>query len=230
LSKVLAAPQPDWPPNTHVTGFCFYDKLEATASTALQPELKAFLESGPPPILFTLGSAAVWDADRFYHESVEAAVRLGERALLLIGHEGNRPEKLPEGIAAFEYAPYGEIMPRVKLNVHQGGVGTTAQALRAGKPALFVPFSHDQPDNAWRVTQLGMARMLTRGQYKAARVAKELNALLSDPSVAARAEEVGRIVRQEDGPRAASELIEEMLSKEAAFEDKRKELIYASGD
>jgi UDP:flavonoid glycosyltransferase YjiC (YdhE family) len=230
FSKVLAEPQPDWPPNTHVTGFCFYDKREASDESALQPELKAFLESGPAPILFTLGSAAVWDAESFYQESIEAAVKMGERAVLLIGHEGNRPERLPDGIAAFEYAPYGELMSRAKLIVHQGGVGTTAQALRAGKPMLFVPFSHDQPDNAWRVKQLGIARMLTRGQYKAARVAKQLTALLSDPRIISRAEEIGAIVRREDGPSRASELIERMLSKDSAVEGKREELIYASGD
>lgn len=230
FSKVMAKPQPDWPPNTHVTGFCFYDKRRASDAPSFEPALKEFLESGPPPILFTLGSAAIWDAERFYHESIEAAVRLGERALLLIGYEGNRPENLPPGMAAFEYAPYGEIMPRVKAIVHQGGVGTTAQSLRAGKPVLFVPFSHDQPDNGWRVSRLGMARMLTRNQYKAARVAKELKALLSDRQVAARAEEVGRIVRSEDGPRRASELIEQILADGSASEEKRKELVYASGD
>jgi rhamnosyltransferase subunit B len=231
FSKVLAKPRPDWPPNTHVTGFCFYDKPEAsTERVPLQPELEEFLEKGQPPIIFTLGSSAVWDAGRFYHESVEAAVQLGERALLLIGHEGNRPEHLPDTCAAFEYAPYGEVMPRAKLVVHQGGVGTTAQALRAGKPALFVPFSHDQPDNAWRVCQLGIARMLTRGQYKARRVAKELRALLSEPQVARRAEEVGEIVRSEDGPGRASDLIETVLAKDSARGDGREEPIYASGD
>jgi UDP:flavonoid glycosyltransferase YjiC (YdhE family) len=230
FSKVLAEPQPDWPPNVQVTGFCFYDKREAADEPALQPELEAFLESGPAPILFTLGSAAVWDADRFYQESIDAAVKLGERAVLLIGHEGNRPEQLPSGIVAFEYAPYGEIMSRAKLIVHQGGVGTTAQALRAGKPSLFVPFSHDQPDNGWRVKQLGIARMLTRGQYKAARVAKELSALLSDPRIISRAGEIGAIVRREDGPSHASDLIEQMLTKDSVVEGKREELIYASGD
>jgi rhamnosyltransferase subunit B len=231
FSKVLAAPRPDWPPHTHVTGFCFYDKLEAIeAPSSLQPELKEFLEAGAPPILFTLGSSAVWDADRFYEESIEAALCLGERAVLLIGHEGNRPPSLPPSIAAFDYAPYGEIMPRVKLIVHQGGVGTTAQALRAGKPALFVPFSHDQPDNAWRVGQLGIARMLTRRSYRAARVAKELSALLSDPHVAARAEEVGAIVRSERGPQRASELIELVLCKDGTSQGKKEDLSYASGN
>ncbi|HEY0323563.1 MAG TPA: nucleotide disphospho-sugar-binding domain-containing protein [Pyrinomonadaceae bacterium] len=230
FSMVLAEPRADWPPNTHVTGFCFYDKREASDESSMQPELKAFLESGTPPIVFTLGSSAVWDADRFYQESIEAALCLGERAVLLIGHEGNRPENLPDGIVAFEYAPYGEIMPRAKLIVHQGGVGTTAQALYAGKPALFVPFSHDQPDNAWRVQKLGIARMLTRRQYKSARVAKELSALLSDPRVNSRAEDVGAIVRSENGPRRASELIEKVLAKDSASEEKREELSYASGD
>lgn len=231
FSKVLAEPRPDWPANTHVTGFCFYDDLEANLDKpALEPKLLEFLDSGKPPILFTLGSAAIWDADRFYQESVEAAHMLGERAVLLIGHEGNRPERLPPHIVAFEYAPYSAIMPRVKLVVHQGGVGTTAQVMRAGKPALFMPFSHDQPDNAWRVAQLGIAGMLTRRQYRAARVAKELSALLADARVAARAEDVGRIVRSEDGPGTASDLIEGMLSKDARREDKREELSYASGD
>jgi rhamnosyltransferase subunit B len=231
FSKVLAEPRPDWPPNTHVSGFCFYDKLEASAQAAtLQPGLQKFLEEGSPPILFTLGSSAVWNADSFYQESLEAVVKLGERAVLLIGHEDNRPEHLPDGVAAFDYAPYGEIMPRVKMVVHQGGVGTTAQALRAGKPALFVPFSHDQPDNAWRVKRLGIASMLTRKQYRAARVAKELSALLSAPNVARRAEEIGAIVRSEDGARRASELIETVLAKGSSSEDKREELIHASGD
>ncbi|MBD0373448.1 MAG: glycosyltransferase family 1 protein [Pyrinomonadaceae bacterium] len=231
FSRVLAEPRPDWPPNTHVTGFCFYDKQEASNEPVeLQPELKKFLENGKPPILFTLGSSAVWNAGSFYQESVEAAVKLNERALLLIGHEGNRPANLPETCAAFEYAPYGEVMTKVKLVVHQGGVGTTAQALRAGRPALFVPFSHDQPDNAWRVRRLGIARMLTRKQYRAARVAKEISALLSDPKVACRAEEVGEIVRGEDGPGRASELIEAVLAKDSASVGQREELTYASGD
>jgi rhamnosyltransferase subunit B len=231
FSKVLAEPRPDWPPNTHVTGFCFYDKQQASdESSALQPELKKFLDDGPAPVLFTLGSSAVWNADNFFHESIEAAEQLGERAVLLIGHEGNRPENLPHGMAAFDYAPYGEIMPRAKLIVHQGGVGTTAQALLAGKPQLFVPFSHDQPDNAWRVRRLGIAGLLSRGQYRAARVAKELRPLLKDAGVAARAEEIGRVVRSEDGPGNASVLIEQMLAKDSGSEGKGKELSYASGD
>ena len=62
-----------------------------------------------------------------------------------------------------EYAPYSALFPRAALVVHQGGVGTTAQCLRAGKPMLIMPYSHDQPDNARRMRRLKVARVIQRG-------------------------------------------------------------------
>src|SRR5690349_11281187 len=99
--------------------------------------LLRFLGKGPTPIVFTLGSAAVHIAGDFYRESIKAAKLLNRRAVLLIGGERNRPaEPLPEGIIAVNYAPFGEILPRAAAMVHQCGVGTTAQGLRAGIPML----------------------------------------------------------------------------------------------
>jgi len=73
---------------------------------------------------------------------------------------------------------------------------------------LVVPHAHDQPDNAARVTQLGVARTLRPGSYRAARVARELNRLLSDKTVAARAADVAVIVRSEGGAVAAAAAID----------------------
>jgi len=42
-------------------------------------ELTKFLDEGPPPIVFTLGSSAVWVARDFYRESIAAAKLLGRR-------------------------------------------------------------------------------------------------------------------------------------------------------
>jgi UDP:flavonoid glycosyltransferase YjiC (YdhE family) len=134
---------------------------------------------------------------------------LNRRAILLIGDARNLPkEELPKGIAAFDYAPYSMILPRAAAIVHQGGVGTTAQALRAGVPTLIVPFSHDQPDNAARVARLGVGRTLRRKHYTAARAAKELDRLLTDGRYARRAAEIGRQIRSEDGARNAAKAIE----------------------
>jgi MGT family glycosyltransferase len=213
FSIVLAKPQPDWPPNTHVTGFPFYDRRDFFGETELQPELSKFLDAGPPPIVFTLGSSAFWVAKDFYRDSIKAAESLGQRALLLIGHERNLPrESLPEGVAAFEYAPFGEVLPRARAIVHQGGVGTTGQALRAGRPTLIVPHAHDQFDNAARVVRLGCARQLARPRYNARSATRELRALLEQPEYARQAAEVGQVVRNENGARVAADAIEEVLS------------------
>src|SRR5262249_28459461 len=149
FSPVLGGVQPDWPPNSQLTGFPFYDGLSA----ALNPKLAAFLDGGQPPIVFTLGSAAVMAAGEFYTESLRAAQRLGNRAILVTRRDpGNVPAgPLPDGVAVFEYAPFSALFPRAAAIVHQGGIGTTGQALRAGRPMLVVPFGFDQPDNADRV-------------------------------------------------------------------------------
>src|SRR5438093_524619 len=101
FSPVFAKLQPDFPPNTRITGFAFYD---GEVEQPMASELCRFLDEGEPPILFTLGSSAVWIADDFYRVSIEAARRLNRRALLLIGDRRNLPaEKLTGGTAAFEY-------------------------------------------------------------------------------------------------------------------------------
>jgi len=173
FSELLGKPQPDWPPNTRVTGFAFYDRLEK--AEGLTPELARFLDSGPPPIVFTLGSSAVMDAGDFYRQSAASAAELGRRAVLLIGRDPRNAhgEPLPDGVIAADYAPFSEIFPRASAIVHQGGAGTTAQALRSGRPMLFVPFSHDQPDNAARVIRLGIARQIDRTEYRAKKVTAE---------------------------------------------------------
>ncbi|HEX8148968.1 MAG TPA: glycosyltransferase [Pyrinomonadaceae bacterium] len=212
FSSAIAKRQPDWPPQTRVTGFPFYDRRDrAGDEDSLEPALLEFLGAGEPPVVFTLGSSAIYAAGDFYRESVAAARAAGVRALLLTGEPWNRPAELPEGVAAFDYAPYGELLPRARAVVHQGGIGTTAQGLRAGVPALIVPFSHDQFDNAARVARVGAGRALPRAKYNAARAAKELRALLSDESYTTRAAEVGRQIRAEDGAVAAADAIEEVL-------------------
>lgn len=212
FSSIFGPPQPDWPPQTRVTGFPFYDRRDREGDEEhLDPTLLKFLDAGEPPIVFTLGSSAIYAAGDFYRESVAAARAAGVRALLLTGEPWNRPQELPEGVAAFDYAPYGELLPRARAVVHQGGVGTTAQGLRAGVPALVVPFSHDQFDNAARVARIGAGRALPRAKYNAASAAKELRALLADESYTTRAAEVGKQIRSENGAAAAADAIEEVL-------------------
>ncbi len=203
FSGVLGRPQTDWPERTEVTGFPFYDKLEP--GKGLSPELARFLDAGPAPVVFTLGSSAVHAAGGFYAESLAAVRRTGCRAVLLIGRDArNVPTApVPDSVFVAEYAPYSELLPRAAATVHQGGVGTTAQALRAGRPMIVVPWSHDQPDNGMRVQKLGVGRVIPRKRYRAARLARELELVLANAGYADAARATACDMEREDGVAAA---------------------------
>jgi UDP:flavonoid glycosyltransferase YjiC (YdhE family) len=211
-SPCLGAIQPDFPPHTTITGFTFYDRV-AHQQPTLAPQLEAFLSSGPPPLVFTLGSIAVEFPGDFYRVSAEAARRLKRRAVLLVGREGMetyRNERSPD-IFVGDYAPFSELFPCAAAVVHHGGVGTLGQALRAGKPQLVVPLYSDQFDNAARVVRLGVARSIGSKRYVPTRVAVELTRLLERPNYAARAAAVGNEVGRENGAEVAARILDDFL-------------------
>jgi UDP:flavonoid glycosyltransferase YjiC (YdhE family) len=210
FSPHFAPPQPDWPPHTVATGFPF---LVIPEEEILPPHLDAFLREGPPPIVFTLGSSAVWIPGSFYAESIEAAQRLGRRALLLVGLEGTeRMPDLPDGILAVDYASHAAVFPHAAAIVHQGGIGTTGQALRAGKPTIIVPFAHDQFDNARRSERLGLGLTMSRDHYTVATATRTLHRLLSNPDFSRRATRFGRLIRAEDGIATAFEAVGRLMA------------------
>ncbi len=208
FDSVFAQPQPDWAKQTKVTGFVFYDRL--SPDRGLSGELQEFLAAGEAPIVFTLGSAAVKTAGNFYAESLAALEKLGCRAVFLVGDR--QLDNLSSRMIAVDYAPYSELFPLAKAIVHQGGIGTTAQALRAGVPMLVVPFSLDQPDNAARIVRLGVGRIISRKKYQQKQVVKELQLLLNNPQYKTKAVEISQIIQAENGVRTACDKIEDFLN------------------
>jgi len=220
FSRELASPQPDWPASTVQTGFPIHDRGEH--GEGMPAALGAFLERGDAPLVFTLGSSAVFAADGFYPAAATAARTLGRRAVLLTGPDGmNAVPGVPDvgaapagaPIVSVAYAPHSEVLPRACAVVHQGGVGTTAQAMLSGRPMLVVPFSHDQPDNAARCARLGIARTLPRSRIGGAAFARELAVLLADPLAATRARDVAARMREEPGAAGAADAIERLLAR-----------------
>lgn len=210
-TRPLGPPQPDWPPNVKIAGFCFYDGGER----GLSPELEKFLDAGDPPLVFTLGS---WTSGRpgpILAACVEAAKSLGRRAVFTAG-KLKHPELVdaPSTFFVADYAPFSRLLPRSAALVHPGGIGTIALALRAGTPQLLVPSgSTDQPDNADRTARLGAARLLTRRQVSGERVAREIEALLGDASVREKAAAIRAHMATETGPVAVAEAVEEVVAK-----------------
>jgi rhamnosyltransferase subunit B len=208
FSRLLGEPRPDWPRQAVVTGFAFYDG----ADQVLSPEIRAFIGEGERPVVFTLGSAAVFDPGSFFIESARAAAAIGRRALLIGAPDSGALPSADRNVRMFGYAPFSELFPEAAAIVHQGGSGTTGQAMRAGRPMLIVPYAHDQPDNAARAKKLGISGTISRGHYRHDRVARALHRLLDDASVSARARQVATLVGQESGAATAADAIERTFS------------------
>ena len=206
--RELGEPQVDWPPQARVTGFPFYRPQHRS----LDPALRRFLENGEPPLVFTLGTTAINDPGSFFEESRAAVRRLGQRAVLFVGQDSKEiGDDIPGDAIAVAYAPHDLVFPFARAIVHQGGIGTLSESLLAGKPTLIMPYGHDQADNAWRASRLGVARVIPRGRYRADVVAHQLSRLLDDPMPRAAALRVSREVSPVQGRERAVDLIEAAL-------------------
>lgn len=203
FSRLIASPQPDWPPNTVLTGFPLLEDGNLSAA------VERFVSAGSPPVVFTLGTSAVGAARDFYVDSLRAVERLGVRAVFLTGsHPQGLPDNLPASTLAIPYVPHAALFPRASAVVHQGGIGTTAQAMRAGRPELVVPFAHDQFDNAERVRRLGLAEVVPHAKYSSKRAEMVLARLLSKPNYGIAAKSIAERVRAENGAVHAADAIE----------------------
>jgi UDP:flavonoid glycosyltransferase YjiC (YdhE family) len=146
---------------------------------------------------------------------VARALRLaGQRAVLLTGWDGLAGLPRSDDLFLAESVPHGWLFPRVAGVVHHGGAGTTAAAIRAGVPALVVPYMSDQPFRAQRVYELGVGpEPLPRRELSAERLAAGIRTLVADGALRRRAAELGRLVRAEDGVGRAADLLEAHLAE-----------------
>lgn len=213
-SSILGDIQPDYPPNTLLTGFPMFDS-DSGAPETLDAELAAFLVNGPPPIVFTLGSFAVYAPGDFYRESLGIARLLGRRAVLLTGAEHAPFDAAPDLIQR-AYAPHSSVFPHASVIVHHGGIGTTGAALRAGRPQLIVPHLGDQWDNAARIVRLNAGAMLDAKRYTLAHAAPLIAKLLVDQRKSAAAQTLASQVNAEDAAGTAANAITRVVTKPAA--------------
>jgi rhamnosyltransferase subunit B len=189
-----------------ICGFPWFDTRGAERDGG---ELEAFLSAGEAPVVFTLGTAAVHTPGAFYREAAGACADVGRRGVLLVGSEASvrAAGTLPTGVRAFGYAPYSTLFPRCAAVVHHGGIGTTAQGLRSGRPTVIVPLAHDQFDNAARVARLGVSRTVHHAKVTRSSLARALRSVLDDEAVRTRSGELGPKIAAEDGAARAAEEI-----------------------
>jgi UDP:flavonoid glycosyltransferase YjiC (YdhE family) len=210
-SPLLGEPQKDWPSPNCVTGFPFYDRKGTEVS--VDPALEAFLAEGSPPVVFTLGSSAVVDAGDFFEQSLSAVRQMGCRAVFLVGDNPSLLRDVGSNIFVVAYAAFSYLFPKSAAIVHQGGIGTCGQALHAGVPSLIVPLGLDQPDNAFRMQKLGVARILPRRRYTAEAAVAHLCVLTGTTGYSEAARTIAAKMRCERGIDVICNAIESVCAK-----------------
>jgi len=172
---------PDWPQPFMEGGFAL---AEADTPACFSPELAAFLAAGDRPVVFTPGTGH-WHAARFFACALQAVIRLGLRAIFLTRERAQVPVDLPASVLWQPFVPLSALLPHTAVLVHHGGIGTSAEALRAGTPQLVVPFAWDQFDNGERLTALGVAEVLPATRLGPASLARTLHRLRTSATVRA---------------------------------------------
>ncbi|UWQ20743.1 nucleotide disphospho-sugar-binding domain-containing protein [Jannaschia sp. W003] len=162
----------------------------------LDPEVRRWIAGGPPPLVVTMGSIAHGlGGPKFWQRAVDLGRSLGLRVVLLHGQA-----EVPEGddVLALPYAPHSGLFPLAAAIVHHGGIGTTAEAVRAARPQLVLPVGGDQPDNAARLERMDLAAVLPVRRFGVRRAQQMLGDLLERFDYAAAAK-LGEAVADRNG-------------------------------
>jgi UDP:flavonoid glycosyltransferase YjiC (YdhE family) len=212
VSPAFVSPQPDWPPQVRVTGFCFWDRPGSWVEPA---QLTAFLADPRPVVAVSSGSLSTQTPevfDRFFQVSVEAIRQIGARTLVLGATAESLPATQSNGVLRLPYAPFSQIYPHCAAVIHHGGIGTIGQALRAGVPMLIVPWGIDQVYLAVRVARVGAGRWLSRRRYTARRATSALRALLESEMYREQTQRIAQVIAHEDGVAAACDALESLAT------------------
>ena len=202
-------PRPvDWPETALVTGYWFLESSAAADGAGLSSPARSLLDA-EPPVFVGFGSMAGPDPATTTGVVLQALRHAGVKGILAGGWGGLQQAPSDGHVFVAGEVPHEYVFPRCAVIVHHGGAGTTAAAVRAGRPQVICPFVGDQPFWGRRMQQLGVAPApIHQRQLTVETMAAAIRQALDDPQIAVAARRLGEHVRAEDGVTAAVEALE----------------------
>jgi rhamnosyltransferase subunit B len=200
----FAAAAPDWPACGRHAGF----GRPAALVTDMPQGVASFIAAAGDALAVITAGTAVDAPPPWVARCTEALVRQGLFVLVLGRNAGPGGTRADGRVVTAPLAPLGEILPRARLLVHHGGIGTAADALRAGVPQWLFPTAHDQADNAQRLVDLGAGRRFEAGTTPA--VLADAASALSRSGLRARALTLQSRLRDE--PDGIDRLADEVMA------------------
>lgn len=179
-------------------GFAFLSPKRS----AQHAQVEEFLSRNPKPIVFTPGTA-VEDVRSFCEQIIPICRKLGSPGIFAAKHGRAAFDALPKPddvpLLFLEHADFDTLLPRARCLIHHGGIGTVAQAIKAGIPQILRPRMYDQPANGIRVMSYGLGGSLAPSHFRADIVANVLLHMERSPLHAERLPYYANLVRQESG-------------------------------
>lgn len=180
--------------------------------------------SGPEPgwtppegkrvLLVTLGTT-VNDRPGFFRHCVRAFADLPWHVVMTLGGRIDPAQlgELPDNVEAHRWIPHAAVLPHADLLVCQAGMGSVLESLYFGVPLVVVPHHTEQHLNSRRLLELGLARMLDRGDVTPGRLRETVLDLAGDAATRARVESMSRLVRAAGGASKAADVLEARLGQ-----------------
>lgn len=200
-------------------GFPFLDAepriSSSTERAAAEREISELIARFGAPVVFTPGTG-VEDMKDFCRPIESVCHELAAPGILLARHGagtyGQMRRVLNHPVIHVPHADFAWLLPKTKLLVHTGGIGTIAQAIRCGVPQIIHPLFNDQPKNALRVLMNGLGAVLQGEGYASAGIVDLYRHVSSSELHLSCLDHHARQVREEDGAAIAAARLEELAA------------------
>jgi UDP:flavonoid glycosyltransferase YjiC (YdhE family) len=168
---------------------------------------------GPPTVYFTLGTVFNLESGDLFTRVLAGLVDLDVDVVVTVGRQIDPAElgPQPERIRVERYLPHSAVLPHCDLVVSHGGSGSVLGALAHGLPSVLLPMGADQPWNAARCEELGVAVVLDAMRATPDEVREAVSTVLEESTYRAAAERVRDEIRGLPGPEHAVVLLERLL-------------------
>lgn len=243
VSPSLLERPKDWPScldRVHITGFWTLGQQEQRERQERKDsnfggesltDLQTFLAADKrPPVYIGWGSMTAGSAEQMALLAVRSLKLAGERGIVLGGWaklNATMVKNAPDGEELEEYlasniifvdsAPHEWLFPRCSVTVHHGGAGTTAAALRSGKPTIITPCFLDQYGNAQLTLKSGVGVQMPQFcKVTAEQLSAAITRCIADAAMNVRSMKLGEALQKEDGLVVATEIIDSFVASDLA--------------
>lgn len=169
---------------------------------------------GRPAVYFTLGTVFNTESGDLFERVLAGLRDLPVNLIVTVGHEIDPVVfgRQPPNVRVERYVPQSLLLPHCDLMVSHAGSGSVLGALAHGLPLMLLPMGADQPLNAARCADLGVARVLDAVAATPDAVHDAVSAVLADPAYRRAAERLRDEIAALPPPSHAVALLERLAA------------------